>query len=210
MLLDDIRIKKDAIVALGNQYGAKHIRVFGSVARYEDKPGSDIDFLVEFPRGYDLFNQRLPLTKRLASLLKRHVDLVPEHEPKPTHSRSGTERSSGAMNKPWQPYARHILDTIAKIQRIQIKGDLTLDEILYDAALRNLQTMSEATQLLPEEKKKAFPDIPWSEISGFRNILVHSYLGDIDPVTVQSVINNHLGLLEDCINSMLSDDESVD
>jgi hypothetical protein len=46
------------------------------------------------------------------------------------------------MNKPWQPYARHILDAIAKIQRIQARGDLTQDEVLYDAALRNLQTLS--------------------------------------------------------------------
>ena len=80
MLLDDLRVKKDAIIALGHQYGAKHIRVFGSVARCEERPDSDIDFLVEFPRGYDLFNQRLPLTERLAVLLKRRVDLIPEHE----------------------------------------------------------------------------------------------------------------------------------
>jgi len=80
VLLDDLRVKKDAIIALGHQYGAKHIRVFGSVARCEERPDSDIDFLVEFPRGYDLFNQRLPLTARLAALLERRVDLVPEHE----------------------------------------------------------------------------------------------------------------------------------
>ena len=80
MLLDDLRVKKDAIAALGRQYGARHIRVFGSVARREERPDSDIDFLVEFPRGYDLFSQRLPLAEQLARLLKRHVDLVPEHE----------------------------------------------------------------------------------------------------------------------------------
>jgi len=80
MLLDELRGKKDAIAALGRQYGARHIRVFGSVARCEERPDSDIDFLVEFPRGYDLFSQRLPLAERLAGLLKRHVDLVPEHE----------------------------------------------------------------------------------------------------------------------------------
>ncbi len=80
MLLDDLRLNKDTIVALSHQYGAKHIRVFGSVARCEEQPDSDIDFLVEFPRGYDLFSQRLPLTEQLTSLLKRHVDLVPEHE----------------------------------------------------------------------------------------------------------------------------------
>jgi uncharacterized protein with HEPN domain len=64
------------------------------------------------------------------------------------------------MSKPWQSYARHILDAIAKIRRIQARGDLTQDEVLYDAALRNLQTLSGATQLLPEEKKIACPTTP--------------------------------------------------
>jgi hypothetical protein len=64
------------------------------------------------------------------------------------------------VNKPWQPYARHILDAIAKIRRIQARGDLTQDEVLYDAALRNLQTLSEATQLLPDDKKAVWAAIP--------------------------------------------------
>lgn len=108
------------------------------------------------------------------------------------------------MNKPWQPYALHILDAIAKIRRIQLRGDLTQDEVLYDAALRNLQTLSEATQLLPDEMKTDFPEIPWREISGFRNILVHNYLGDIDPLTVLAVIENHLEPLEHSIQAMFS------
>jgi uncharacterized protein with HEPN domain len=44
----------------------------------------------------------------------------------------------------------------------------------------------------------------WREISGFRNILVHNYLGDIDPNTVAAVINTHLPPLEACVHSMLS------
>ncbi len=83
MLLDELRGKKAAIEALGEQYGAQHIRVFGSVARREERPDSDVDFLVEFPRGYDLFTQRLPLTEKLAELLHRKVELVPEHELNP-------------------------------------------------------------------------------------------------------------------------------
>lgn len=108
------------------------------------------------------------------------------------------------MSKPWQPYALHILDAIAKIRRIQARGDLTQDEVLYDAALRNLQTLAEATQLLPDDKKAAFPAIPWREINGFRNILVHNYLGTIDPVTIVNVIDKHLQPLEDCISVMLA------
>ncbi|MEK6748155.1 MAG: HepT-like ribonuclease domain-containing protein [Pseudomonadota bacterium] len=109
------------------------------------------------------------------------------------------------MSKPWQPYALHIIDAIAKIRRIQARGDLTQDDVLYDAALRNLQTLSEATQLLPDEKKANFPAIPWREISGFRNILIHNYLGDIDPLTVAAVIEKHLQPLEGCIRAMLAD-----
>lgn len=80
MLLEKLRAQRETILALSDQYGARHIRVFGSVARGEERPDSDVDFLVDFPRGYDLFAQRLPLTERLANLLGRRVELVPEHE----------------------------------------------------------------------------------------------------------------------------------
>ncbi len=83
MLLDTLKAQRHAILALGRQYGARHVRVFGSVARGEDRPDSDIDFLVDFPRGYDLFEQRLPLMDDLADLLGRRVEVVPEHELSP-------------------------------------------------------------------------------------------------------------------------------
>lgn len=69
------------------------------------------------------------------------------------------------MSKVWEPYALHILDAIAKIRLIEARGDLIADEILYDAALRNLQTLSEATQRLPESLKNRHPEIPWRERS---------------------------------------------
>lgn len=113
------------------------------------------------------------------------------------------------MSKPWQTYALHILDAIAKIRRIGERGDIARDDILYDATLRNLQTLSEATQALPDKLKVSFPQIPWRPISGFRNILVHNYLGNIDPLTVANVIDQHLPSLEFAIRSML-DGTAVD
>lgn len=80
MLLDELHNRKEIIELLAIQFGARHIRVFGSVARREERPDSDVDFLVDLPRGYDLFTQRLPLTERLAELLHRKVELIPEHE----------------------------------------------------------------------------------------------------------------------------------
>ncbi|HEU5483009.1 MAG TPA: nucleotidyltransferase family protein [Sphingomicrobium sp.] len=80
MLLNALRANREAIESACRQFGARRIRVFGSVARGEDGPDSDIDFLVDFPRGYDLFKQRLPLTERLAEIIGRRPDVVPEHE----------------------------------------------------------------------------------------------------------------------------------
>lgn len=109
------------------------------------------------------------------------------------------------MSKPWQPYALHILDTMEKLRRIEARGDIRADEILYDAALRNLQTLSEATQRLPEALKAACPEIPWRQIAGFRNVLVHEYLGEIDPQAVKKVMAEHLPDLDAAVRRMLED-----
>jgi len=108
------------------------------------------------------------------------------------------------VSKVWQAYAQHILDVIEKIDRIQQRGDLTRDEVLYDASLRNLQTLSEATQQLPDVIKSEYPTIPWKQISGFRNILVHNYLGDIDAQTVLMVVQQHLPPLASAVRTMLA------
>ena len=80
MLLDELRSRRHEIAALGRRFGARRIRVFGSVARGDDDAASDVDFLVDLPRGYDLFAQRLTLADELAALCRRPVDVIPEHE----------------------------------------------------------------------------------------------------------------------------------
>ena len=63
MLLDELKQKKDLIETMAAKFGASRLRVFGSVARGDERPDSDVDLLVELPQGYDLFTQRLPLTQ---------------------------------------------------------------------------------------------------------------------------------------------------
>jgi len=103
----------------------------------------------------------------------------------------------------WKFYALHILDCIEKIQTIQKRGDISEDFVLYDAILRNLQTLSESASHLPDNLTQDYNLVPWKNIRGFRNILVHNYLGDIDPITIQKVINGHLAILETTVKSML-------
>jgi predicted nucleotidyltransferase len=80
MLLDQLRQMNAHLNGIAEQFGASRLRVFGSVARGEETAESDVDFLVELPRGYDLINQRMPLTQKLADILNRKVELIPEHE----------------------------------------------------------------------------------------------------------------------------------
>ena len=47
------------------------------------------------------------------------------------------------------------------------------------------------------------PAVPWREISGFRNILGHNYLGDIDPDTVAAVVDKYLEPLAQAVDTML-------
>lgn len=80
MLLEELRFRRNEILELASRYRAENVRIFGSVARGEEGPGSDVDVLVSLPRGYDLFAQRIPLMLELEDLVGRKIELVPEHE----------------------------------------------------------------------------------------------------------------------------------
>lgn len=91
---------------------------------------------------------------------------------------------------------RAISDAIERCQRYLghlDAGDATEDirEMAGDAIERNLQVIGEAVSRLPESVTVARPGIPWPQIRGFRNILVHEYLG-VDPDTIREVVESHL------------------
>lgn len=77
------------------------------------------------------------------------------------------------------------------------------DTKTQDAVLRNLQTLAESTQRLPEELKAKYPDVPWRAISGFRNLLAHDYLG-VNQSTVWDICRHDLPGLGAVVASMLA------
>ena len=76
--------------------------------------------------------------------------------------------------------------------------------IIQDAVVRNLQVLAESTQRISDGVKTHYPDTEWQAISGFRNILVHDYLG-LDLKLIWSVIENRLSPLRFEIEKMLED-----
>ncbi|MEQ6901828.1 nucleotidyltransferase family protein [Nocardioides sp. YIM 152588] len=76
--------------ALLQRHGVSNARVFGSVARGDDREGSDLDLLVDFAPGTTLFDL-VGIQMELEELLGIDVDLVPENGLKP-RMRSRVER----------------------------------------------------------------------------------------------------------------------
>jgi uncharacterized protein with HEPN domain len=74
--------------------------------------------------------------------------------------------------------------------------------LIQDAVVRNLQTMSESTQRLSDNLKDGHPEIDWFKISGFRNVLVHDYLG-VDIERIWTILVKELPILRKVIKKML-------
>jgi uncharacterized protein len=72
-----VRNKREEVLRIARQYGARNVRVFGSVARGEATPDSDVDFLVDMEPGRSLFDLG-GLLMDLQELFGRRVDVVTE------------------------------------------------------------------------------------------------------------------------------------
>jgi predicted nucleotidyltransferase len=79
---DSLISKREQILAITARYGARNVRVFGSVVRGEDGPESDVDLLVEFEPGRGLLNHAA-LIEELENLLGCKVDVASHNGLKP-------------------------------------------------------------------------------------------------------------------------------
>lgn len=77
-----LRRRRREVIAAAAAHGVSNLRVFGSVARGEDRPDSDVDLLVDLPPGMGLFGLGR-LQADLESILQARVDLVPAKDLKP-------------------------------------------------------------------------------------------------------------------------------
>lgn len=76
-IIDIIGDKRAQVLEIARRYGATDVRIFGSVARGEARPDSDVDVLVQFPPKYRLLDH-IGLMQDLEDLLGRKVDVSVE------------------------------------------------------------------------------------------------------------------------------------
>lgn len=86
-----------------------------------------------------------------------------------------------------------IQEAIAQIEKYAGQGRKAFegDELVQSWILRHLQIIGEASRALSEDLRRRHPEVPWSEIIGMRNILVHDYFG-LDADLVWSAVERDL------------------
>lgn len=105
-------------------------------------------------------------------------------------------------------YFAHAQDCISRIMEYTVDGKQAFlnDRKTQDAVLRNLHTLSESIQLISPDLKAKHPDVRWREISAFRNIVVHDYLG-VDLELIWDIIARDLPVLKKQIKTILDEHE---
>ena len=105
-----------------------------------------------------------------------------------------------------QIYVEHMLECIERVERYAYPDRETFmrSDLVQDAVARNLQTLAESSQRLSDEIKNTQSHIDWRALAGFRNVLVHDYMG-LDLETIWLVIENDLPALKDALNAMQAD-----
>ena len=109
------------------------------------------------------------------------------------------------MTKDITVFLRHILDSIESIEMF-VEG-LSEDEFMKDmkskyAVVRAIEIIGEAIKNMPASYRNENPDIPWKDIAGMRDKLMHHYFG-IDYKKVWKVIEKDLPELKRNIKKLL-------
>ena len=123
--MDEVRTHRDAIKRLGERFGVRNIRVFGSVARGEATPDSDLDLLVDVERGHGYFGHvrvrpgRRGRTRRDDSSSHPGWAEAPDPRPRPAGGRRPVRRDDERL--------ADILEAAEKIAVRAAKGRAAFD-----------------------------------------------------------------------------------
>jgi len=95
-------------------------------------------------------------------------------------------------------YIEHILESIKRIKSYLTGKDhlaFSEDFITQDAIVRQLEIIGEATKRISKDFRKVNPHVPWADMAGMRDILIHDYI-DVDMDIVWKTASESIPHLE--------------
>ncbi|MEI6243224.1 MAG: DUF86 domain-containing protein [Chlamydiota bacterium] len=98
------------------------------------------------------------------------------------------------MKKDPKIFLEHIKDSIVLIEEYSkgaVKSEFIKNRALQDAVIRRLEIIGEAVKNLPLSFRAQHPEIPWKQMAGMRDILIHEYF-DVDLVLAWQVVKHEL------------------
>jgi uncharacterized protein with HEPN domain len=104
---------------------------------------------------------------------------------------------------------RHMLDNARKASAMasrRTRSDLDTDEMLSLALVRLLEVLGEAANRIPDDEQAQHPEIPWVQIVGLRNRLIHGY-DSIDFDILWQVLRQDLPPLIQSLEKIVADAE---
>jgi len=102
-------------------------------------------------------------------------------------------------------YLAHMLEAADRLLVYAKDGDKVFRSDLktQDAVIRNLQVLGEAVKKVSAETRTTHPEIPWRDIAGMRDRVVHDYFG-ISLDIVWDVLQNHIPPLREKLAQLLN------
>ncbi|HEX5208521.1 MAG TPA: DUF86 domain-containing protein [Steroidobacteraceae bacterium] len=94
-------------------------------------------------------------------------------------------------------YLEHIANRIARIERATSGIDsagFRVNEDLQAAVERYIEVIGEAAGKLSQHTRDLAPDVPWSQVIGARNVIIHGY-AEIEPDRIWDIVRSHLPAL---------------
>ena len=107
-------------------------------------------------------------------------------------------------------YVQHVLECIGRISEYTRGGRSAFfsDTLIQDGVIRNLQVLAESTMRISGETKARWPDVAWRDIAGFRNVVVHDYLG-LDLEQIWDIVRLNLPVLRQQMERLEQEAEST-
>jgi uncharacterized protein with HEPN domain len=103
-------------------------------------------------------------------------------------------------------YLEHIWEAIVKIEKylklVTDFEDFSNNDLVFDAVVRELEIIGEASNKISMEFQKENPDIPWRQMNGIRNTLIHEYFG-VNKKVVWETCQHDLCPLKKIVKSLL-------